>query len=582
MFDRVKLKTYLLAVFTGIILMTGILAACAVFSLDRVGDSSEMLLNKNVAADIAAKECRISVNVAARNLREMLITNDVSAKTNLKSEINTNLQTARSKIAEFKEAYGTSDGLAAQYESAFNNWEDIAEKILNEIEKGNVKEAQELVLSECSPAIDALSSIAMQISQKTTQERKDEETANRRLINVCTILCIVVFALILVTSIMMSVNTTKNISTVVHQVGNAVHALSEGNLKARVDYKGSNEFGELADNLNFSLGELLRYVDAIGDVMSEYARGNFIVHSDVKFRGDFQNIQTSIVEFRKKMCSVLNELLIASDQVNAGSAQVASGAQALAQGATEQAGSVEELSGRINDISDEIARSSEYAQHANKVGEHVGTVVEKSRDEMKQMLQSIRDMAETSEDIQKIIKIIDDIAFQTNILALNAAVEAARAGNAGKGFAVVADEVRNLAQKSADAADNTAELIGKSLQHVKRGEELAGNTDKAFDEMAGQTTQILDMVTKIAESFQQEADAIANISSGVDQISSVVQLNSATSEESAAASEQLSAQANVMKDLLGQFNIGNGDTHYTAALAQTESWSAHAGNGGKY
>ena len=147
-------------------------------------------------------------------------------------------------------------------------------------------------------------------------------------------------------------------------------------------------------------------------------------------------------------------------------------------------------------------------------------------------------------------------------------MEAARAGNAGKGFAVVADEVRNLAQKSADAAKNTTELIGRSLQHVKNGEELAANTDAAFDEMANQTTQILDMVEKIADSSRQQADAIANISQGVKQISSVVQMNSATSEESAAASEELSGQANVMKSLLNQFRIsedtGNKSEPYTA------------------
>ena len=202
------------------------------------------------------------------------------------------------------------------------------------------------------------------------------------------------------------------------------------------------------------------------------------------------------------------------------------------------------------------------------VGHKASEVVNRSRDEMKQMLGAIKDIAVASEDIQKIIKVIDDIAFQTNILALNAAVEAARAGNAGKGFAVVADEVRNLAQKSADAAKNTTELIGRSLQHVKNGEELAANTDAAFDEMANQTTQILDMVEKIADSSRQQADAIANISQGVKQISSVVQMNSATSEESAAASEELSGQANVMKSLLNQFRIsedtGNKSEPYTA------------------
>ena len=218
---------------------------------------------------------------------------------------------------------------------------------------------------------------------------------------------------------------------------------------------------------------------------------------------------------------------------------MASGSQALAQGATEQASSVEELSDRISQISGQISKTSEYAQHADELGKKSEIVVRKSQDEMKQMLQAIHDIAAASENIQKIIKVIDDIAFQTNILALNAAVEAARAGNAGKGFAVVADEVRNLAQKSADAIEDTTELIGNSLEHVQHGEKLASSTDEAFDQVADQVTQILEMVNKIAEASRGQAVSAAQITQSVEQISSVVQMNSATSEESAAASEEL-------------------------------------------
>ncbi len=202
----------------------------------------------------------------------------------------------------------------------------------------------------------------------------------------------------------------------------------------------------------------------------------------------------------------------------------------MAQGATEQASSVQELSATIADISEHISNTADFSKQANELGVQAGSVVERSKEEMSHLIDAIRDIATASEHIQKIIKAIDDIAFQTNILALNAAVEAARAGNAGKGFAVVADEVRNLAQKSAEAAKNTTELIENSLEHVAKGEQLAESTGEAFTEVAKYSDDILAMVAKIADASQEQALSISQISQGVDQISSVVQMNSATSE----------------------------------------------------
>ena len=568
MFEKMKLKSYLLAVFSAIIFLGGILTAVSVFGMGKIESSTNKLLDNIIAADTAIKDCRTNVNVAARDLREMMLTEERASEENLKSEINASLAAARERIAQFKSVHGERDGLAAEYEAAFNQWVDIANRAVSEIERGNKEQAKQIILNECSPVLSSLSSIAQRIDAATTQERNESEKASLQEITIFRWLCIFTFLIVLVGSLFLAVVTTRKITGIVKKVEEVVIGLSKGDLKSTIDYQANNEFGSLVERMNFSFKELLKYVETIDYVMGEYAKGNFACATDAEFLGDFKNIKISVRNFRSKISDVLSELHAASEQVNVGAGQVASGAQALAQGATEQAGSVEDLSDRINEISEQISKSAEYAQNANVVGHKASEVVNRSRDEMKQMLGAIKDIAVASEDIQKIIKVIDDIAFQTNILALNAAVEAARAGNAGKGFAVVADEVRNLAQKSADAAKNTTELIGRSLQHVKNGEELAANTDAAFDEMANQTTQILDMVEKIADSSRQQADAIANISQGVKQISSVVQMNSATSEESAAASEELSGQANVMKSLLNQFRIsedtGNKSEPYTA------------------
>lgn len=496
MFEKVKLKTYLLAVFSAIIVLGGILTAVSVFGMGEIESNTNKLLDNIIAADTAIKDCRIHVNVAARDLREMMLAEDRALEENLKSEINASLAAAREKITQFKSTHGERDGLAAEYEAAFNQWVDIANRAVSEIEKGNKEQAKQIILNECSPVLSSLSSIAQRVDAATTLARSESEKASLQEITIFRWLCIFTFLIVLVGSLFLAVVTTRKITGIVNKVEEAVIGLSKGDLKSTIDYQADNEFGSLVEHMNFSFKELLKYVETIDYVMGEYAKGNFACVTDVEFLGNFKNIKISVRDFRSKICDVISELHAASEQVNVGASQVASGAQALAQGATEQAGSVEDLSDRINEISEQISKSAEYAQNANVVGHKASEVVNRSRDEMKQMLGAIKDIAVASEDIQKIIKVIDDIAFQTNILALNAAVEAARAGNAGKGFAVVADEVRNLAQKSADAAKNTTELIGRSLQHVKNGEELAANTDAAFDEMANQTTQILDMVEK--------------------------------------------------------------------------------------
>lgn len=344
----------------------------------------------------------------------------------------------------------------------------------------------------------------------------------------------------------------------INEITQRLIEFSKGDLHTPVlEITSGDEFEMLSLATKQSVDNLSSIISDIDDKMSEFSNGNFTGQLHTNFIGDFAHIQKSIEKFQAKMNDTLVELDTASAQVSSGAIQVADGAQVLARGATEQASSVEELSATIADISHQISQTAEHSENANALGKQVGEVVQKSQVEMKKMMESIKDIASDSENIKKIIKVIDDIAFQTNILALNAAVEAARAGNAGKGFAVVADEVRNLAQKSAEAAKDTTELIENSLQHVSLGEQLALSTDTTFEEAAKYAEDILRMVAKIAQASNEQALSISQISQGVDQISSVVQMNSATSEESAAASEELSGQAGLMKSLIDQFELSN-------------------------
>ena len=238
---------------------------------------------------------------------------------------------------------------------------------------------------------------------------------------------------------------------------------------------------------------------------------------------------------------------------------MADGAQTLSQGATEQAASIDQLNDQISTISKKVDNTADFAANAMKVVNDTGDKIRECGDEMSQMLTAMDDINKSSAEISKIIKVIDDIAFQTNILALNAAVEAARAGNAGKGFAVVADEVRNLAAKSAEAASQTTSLIENSIESVKRGADIAHETAGTLDKIVKNASLISDEVSKISDASNEQASEIRRVSQGVEQIAAVVQSNTATAEESAATSEELSGQSGVLRNLLAHFKIDGED-----------------------
>ena len=216
---------------------------------------------------------------------------------------------------------------------------------------------------------------------------------------------------------------------------------------------------------------------------------------------------------------------------------------------------MEELAATITDVSNQVQENSENAEKANFLATASGNVAQSTREDMDKMISAMQEISETAQSIKKVIKVIDDIAFQTNILALNAAVEAARAGSAGKGFAVVADEVRNLAGKSAEAAKNTTALIESAIVAVSNGEEIMGKTSDTFEELVDKVQEVVSTIGKISAASIEQAGAIKEITSGVDQIATVVHNNSATSEESAAASEELSGQANMLNSLVKRFRL---------------------------
>lgn len=318
----------------------------------------------------------------------------------------------------------------------------------------------------------------------------------------------------------------------------------------------TSEIGMLVGAIKETKKTLSTYISDIDYALGEFANNNFVLKPPtMAFVGDFQSIESSFISLAKDMSETLSQIRMAANQVAGGSEQVSYGAQNLSQGATEQASSIEELSASINEISLQIKKSAENSSNANRMANDAASAIQSSNEQMQILMVSMDKINTKSTEISKIIKTIEDIAFQTNILALNAAVEAARAGAAGKGFAVVADEVRNLAGKSADAAKNTTALIEDSVKSIIEGVKLANDT---ANDLLGAVENVMntkELIFEITRSTGEQANSISQVTIGVEQISSVVQTNSATSEESAAASEELSSQANLMKDLVDRFKI---------------------------
>jgi len=310
-----------------------------------------------------------------------------------------------------------------------------------------------------------------------------------------------------------------------------------------------DEIGQL---INAAAGFVGRITE-IGQQLETAAHGDLT--SETELLSEKDTLGISLKFLIDNLNNMFGEIHASTSQVSMGSRQVADGAQTLAQGATEQAAAIDELSGSIAEASEKTKENEHMANEAAKLAGTIMKCAEKGSKQMDEMIQAVRDINEASQSIGKIIKTIDDIAFQTNILALNAAVEAARAGQHGKGFAVVADEVRNLAAKSAEAAKDTAALIENSMEKAEYGSHIAEETAVSLAEIVSGISESNRIVETIAESSIIQSSDISQITKGIDQVAVVIQQNSATAEESAAASQEMSGQSSILEEMIGQFKL---------------------------
>ena len=401
-------------------------------------------------------------------------------------------------------------------------------------------------------ALSAVGKLSDEHSAAKIQEAKDLRAKESVTIGIVFVLIILIYAFAFL-------KLQKDITGRIGTVSKAIKRMRSGHLNIAFNkkYIGSDELGEMVDDFASLSGELKKIITDICAVLSEMSKGNFAVQSmdENMYVADYAGILQSYREINQNLKNVFGSINQVAADVEAGSEQIANGSVALSQGATEQASTLEELSSSIYALS---ARISAQAQKAGNVESYFGEVSEKISDEnqqMGEMLLAMEEIEDKSNQVERIIKAIDDIAFQTNILALNAAIEAARAGVYGKGFAVVADEVRNLAGKSADAAAETSVLIESTINAVKKGVNIVDHAAKTLGDVMDGSEKSKEMVSEIAGSMVADAKSISEVSKGLEEVSKVVQQNSATSEESSASSQDLNENAASLKEMISRIQV---------------------------
>ncbi len=512
-------------------------------------------VDKINATDIAVKMCRVDVNAAARNVREMALDDDTSSYDTYQNTITGLLADVDSQLKIIKETGVVSKKDYEEYATALSDWKDISSSILEEIRAGKQQQGVEDILTKCTPALNKLVNIALKLDDITDVE------SNKAVKNtiVCAISGFVFIIFFLSLAWISSRKTSKRVLASIleplHAIEDVAKELTEGNLHSTLDYRSEDEIGRLAHSMRKSIRILGSYVDDIDRAMKLFSEGDFDVKPNVEWKGDFIGILNSFMTFEKSMADIVKGIQMVSNQVSGGAEQVSSGATELADGATNQAAAVEELTATVEDVSDQVKQNSRAANEISTKVAELGNDILDNNSKMHEMVASMLEIKDASMQIDKIIETINDIASQTNLLALNASIEAARAGEAGRGFAVVANQVNQLADQSAEAAKESAVLIKTSVTAVGKGVLLAEETARQLEIIADNSKTITEEVSGIAGTLENQTLEIQQINDGIEQINDVVQTNSATSEECAAASLEMNSEAEHLRNMIREIKV---------------------------
>ncbi|MBD5146699.1 MAG: HAMP domain-containing protein [Ruminococcus sp.] len=554
---NLKISAKLLVSFGLVLLLMVGTTILTTISVSRINDSADEFYNVCYLNTQQAESVSKHLHSAAKNMLGAILDSDDADIRSRIENATADFEAAGAGIAYLRENYkgdvADIDGVSNQFSTIQEYFDDFTEyAYANQVDEAfAIYEAH--IMEAIRTAITHSDNMVAFVNERSADEY--EEMHSTGMLTMVVVIVVSVVAVII--GLAMATYVTKMIGGGVAQAEEAAEKMTTGDFNITVTYESEDEIGVLCRSIRSFANEMNNIIDDIDNMTGELADCNLTVQSrcPTSYVGSFSSILTSLNSLTEKLNEIIGRINESADQVSSGSEQVSGGAQALSQGATQQASSVEELAATIHVISDQINDNAANAHEANDRTEVVVDEMNQANDKMKELVGAMDEISASSDETQKIIKTIEDIAFQTNILALNAAVEAARAGAAGKGFAVVADEVRNLAGKSAEAAKNTTSLIENTVSSINKGNALVTEVADKMSNAMEATTVVAGLNVKISDASKQAADSITQVTVGIEQISSVVQTNSATAEQSAAASEELSGQASMLKEMVSDFKI---------------------------
>ena len=575
MFKNMKISTRLITAFMIVVALLIVTGVTSLIMISNVGNSLQQFHDNNYQTVTNVWSARYNLFAMRASILRSLVDKDQATIDECLVNAQNYHAAAVESTAKLKDTYL---GDLSQIDSAVSKLNALAtnlEKVKGYAKAGRTEEGYELYNNDVIPAIESARAILIDVADGANSRAAARVASAAALTRTATIVVIAIIIVSTALGVFLALYISNTITKPVTEMQQASQEVAAGNLNASITYESQDALGQLADNLRGLTQTFRSIINDVDYQLSSMGNGNFAVQSQAPnvYVGQYSRLQNSISQLSVAMSDTLQQIDVSADQVNSGGEQVSSSAQALAQGATEQASSVEELAATIGEISSQVEATAGHARNARDENQQSADQIQVCSAHMADLMSAMRDIEEKSQEISKVIKTIEDIAFQTNILALNAAVEAARAGSAGKGFAVVADEVRNLATKSQEASASTATLIEDTVKAVKEGTRLSAETDEALREVVIRAEKVTGAVNLISEATASQHRDVQQVSTGIDQISSVVQTNSATAEESAAASEELSGQANLLKELIGRFTLRQGGGNmggYTSPSASSD------------
>ena len=555
---NMKLKSRLLLSYAVVIAICLSASVAALFMMNRIGDNLSSFYNNNYTVTVNVWLAKREMQAARGDILNAVLDSDAEESVKFIEKAKESLRNMRETFPVIRKAFKGDTAMVDRVDELLQQAIVYRDQVFGLVETGKMDEAYEIMKSSYIPILNQMADLLQQIADVAGQNARTMVEEGEYAQTSAVIAIVVIMVLSIVAAALLGIYISNSIRKPVKEIEDAAKQLANGQLDSvHVSYISRDELGRMSDSIRDLISYQKMIIEDIGGILGDMSEGNFKVQSNVKeyYMGHYDRILVSMRGLRDKLSNTLWQISQSATLVADGSEQMSSGAQILAIGAEEQACSIEKLAIAVNEISEQVRETKENANEAREQTGHAGAQVSESNQQMQEMIRAMNIISEKSSEIYKIVKTIEDIAFQTNILALNASVEAARVGELGVGFAVVAREIRDLADKTSLASKNTAALIKESVSAVKNGEKVARAAADSLAQVVRSTKQVVSVVDRIASATENQNKSISSITAEVSQISDVVQNNASTSEELAAASEELSTQAQMLGSMIGQFKL---------------------------